>query len=178
RGRTARARVAVFGGELGERQRDIELGDRGCGSFDARRVSSGEAAQLFKNLALDSEDFLLGLEDFPFEILQLRGSESFRVDQGLLALITGRREMEVRFRNFDVVAENVVEPNLEGSDTGASALALLDLREVGAAVARDVAQLVEAGIEAVADGAAVGEVDGRLGGEGREDLVAHFGDFV
>src|SRR5207249_10172286 len=84
--------------------------------------------------------------------------------------VTRRPPSSTLFPYTTLFRSNVVEPDLEGSDTGASALALLDLREVGAAVARDVAQLVEAGIEAVADGAAVGEVDGRLGGEGREDL--------
>ena len=84
----------------------------------------------------------------------------------------------VGFRDFDVVAEDVVEADLERRDAGAGALALFDLGKIGPAVAGDVAQFVEARIEAVANGAAVVEIHGRLVGERGENAVADFGDFI
>ena len=47
-----------------------------------------------------------------------------------------------------------------------------------AAVAAEVAQFVELGVEAGADRAAVGQVERRLVGDGLQDAVAHFGDLI
>ncbi len=84
----------------------------------------------------------------------------------------------IGFGDFDVIAEDVVEADFQRADAGAGALALLDLGEVGVAVVRDVAEFVETRVEAVADRAAVVEVDGRFVGEGGQNVVADFGDFI
>ena len=146
--------------------------------FDARGVRGGQRAKLLEDLALNGEDFFFGFEDFDFELLQLRRGEAFGVDQGLFALVIGGREVLIRFGDFDVVAEDVVEADFERRDAGAGALALLDLGEVCSGCCGDVAQLVELGIEAVADRAAVGEIRRAARRRAPRGRIADFGDFV
>ena len=112
------------------------------------------------------EDLLFGGEDFALVLLQLGRGEALGVDQRLLALVVGGGQMQVGLGDFDVVAEDVVEADLERLDAGAGALAGFDLGDELAAVLAEVAQFVELGVVAGADGAAVGEVDGRLVGDG------------
>ncbi len=132
-----------------------------CACAAARLRTLGEQL-LFKR-----EDLVFGVEHFALVILQLRRGEALGVGQGLLALVIGRREVLVGARDFDVVAEDVVEAHLERLDAGACALARLDLRDVpGGRCWLQVAQFVEVGMEAGADGAAIGQVDGRLVGDG------------
>ena len=38
--------------------------------------------------------------------------------------------MQIRFRNLDVITENIVEPDLQRTDTGPGPLASFDLRDV------------------------------------------------
>jgi len=90
-----------------------------------------------------------------FELFQLGCGETLGVHQSLLALVVGRSQMLVGFRNLDVVTEDIVEADLERRDAGAGALALLDLDQVGAAVLGDVAQLVQLRIKTRADGASI-----------------------
>ncbi len=75
--------------------------------------------------------------------------------------------MQVGLRNLDVVAEDVVEADLERRDAGALPFARFDLRDVLAAVLAEVAQFVEFGVVARADGGAVADVDGRSVGQAR-----------
>ena len=70
---------------------------------------------------------------------------------GLLAVIVGGHGVQVGLGDFDVVAEDAIEANLERVDAGARALALLHLRDHLLARAADVAQLVELRVDAVAD---------------------------
>jgi hypothetical protein len=58
---------------------------------------------------------------------------------------------------------------LSDCDAGALPLARLDLRDVLAAVLAEIAQFVELGVVAGADGAAVGDVERRLVGDGFQD---------
>ena len=86
--------------------------------------------------------------------------------------------MQIGLGDFDVVAEDVVEADLERCDAGASALALLYLHEVRAAVLRDIAQLVERGVETGANRPAVGKIHGRFFGDGCKDAIADLGNRI
>ena len=86
--------------------------------------------------------------------------------------------MQVGARDLDVVAEDVVEAHLERLNAGALPLARFDLRDVLPAVLAQVAQLVQLGVEAGADGAAVGDVQRRLVGDGFQNQVGDVGQFV
>ena len=94
-----------------------------------------------------------------FVFLELGGSVALGVDEGLLALVVGGREMQIGLGNLDVVAENLVETDLERTDGGALALALFHGGDDLLAVLAEVAQLVEFGVIAAAN-------DAWLGGEG------------
>ena len=124
------------------------------------------------------EDLVFGVEHFALVILQLGRGEALGVGQGLLALVVGGREVLVGAGDFDVVAEDVVEAHLQRCDAGALALARFDLRDVLLAVLAEVAQLVELGVVAGADGAAIGEVERRLVGDGVEDEAGDVGQLV
>ena len=132
-------------------------------------MGGGALAHVGEELLFEGEDLVLGVQHLALVILQLGGGEALGVGQGLLAFVVGGREVQVGARDFDVVAEYVVEAHLERLDAGALALAGFDLGDVLAAVPAEVAQLVELGVEAGADGAAIGEVERRLIGDGFED---------
>ena len=171
-------RVAIFRGHLREGAGDIQFGDSGRGLPDSRGVSGGEQAQILKDLALQGQHLFFRVQNLAFQFLELRRGEAFGIHQRLLTLVIRGRVVQVGFRNFDVIAENVVEANLERLDSRAAALPRFNLGDVLAAVAADVAQLIQLGVEAGADGAAVGEIGRRLFRDGGENAVAHFGDFV
>ena len=126
-----RPHVAILRRNLGERRPSGRARRRrravaGCASRAAPRRSrnSGE------DLALELEDLLLGRQHLRFQLLQLGRGEALGVDQRLLAIVVRRRQVQVRLRDLDVVAEDVVEPDLERGDAGALPLARLDLRDV------------------------------------------------
>ena len=160
------ALVAILGGDLGERGGDIEFGDGGGGGADALGVRGGALADVGEEFLFEGEDLVFGVEHFALVVLQLGRGEALGVDQGLLALVVGGREVLIGAGDFDVVAEDVVEADLERGDAGALALAGFDLGDVLLAVLAEVAEFVELGVIAGADGAAIGEVERRLVGDG------------
>ncbi len=108
-----RARVAVFGGDLGERAGDVEFGDGGGGGADPAGVGGGGLADFGEDLLFEFEDLLFGGEDLALVFLQFGSGEALGVDQRLFALVIGGSEMQVGFRDLDVVAEDVVEADLQ-----------------------------------------------------------------
>src|SRR5205823_13727271 len=101
--------------------------------------------------------FLFRADDFLFELFQIGRDEALRVDERLFADVVGRNFSEVRFRHFDVIAEDGVVANLERGDAGALALARFDLHQNRLRIAGDGAQLVELAIDATPNRAAVAD---------------------
>src|SRR5579883_2824701 len=168
--------IAVLRGRLGERRGNVQLGNRGGGGADSLRLRGGPLPHLREQLFFEGQDFLFGVQHLALVILELGRGEALGVGQRLLALVVGGGEVEIGPRDFDVVAEDVVEPHLERLDAGALALARLNLRDHLAAVAREIAQFVELGAVAGADGAAVGEIERRLIGDGIQDEAGYIGE--
>src|SRR5579863_3490302 len=137
-----RTPVAVLRGYLGQRAGDVQLRYRGSRRLDPNSVRAGKATELLEYFALQRENLFLGLQNLAFKLLQLRRGEALGVEQSLLALVIGGRQMQVGLRDFDVVAKNIIEADLERRNARAGALALLNLREVNLAMVRDVAQLI------------------------------------
>ena len=105
---------------------------------------------------LDLEDLLLGGEDLFLIFLERGRDVPFAVDERLLADIIPRREMLVRFGDLDVIAEDVVEPDLERIDPRAPDLVFLKFLEPLPAVFLQVPQGVELGMIAGPDDLAFG----------------------
>ena len=118
------AHVVARGGERGEVGQHVELRDGGGGAAQARRLLRDPGAHFGEEAALDFGDALVGGEDFAFVLLQLGRGEALGVDQRLLALEIGGREMQVGLGNFEIEAEDLVVANLQRADAGALAFAV------------------------------------------------------
>ena len=80
-----------------------------------------EQPHLREQFPFQREDLFLGIQDFPLVVLQFRRGESLGIHQRLFALVIRRRQVLVGFGDFDVVAEYVIEANLQRLDAGARA---------------------------------------------------------
>ncbi len=129
-GRKRRPRVAVLRRHLGQRRRDIQFRDGRRRGFDPLRMARGQLPHFREDPLLQREDLLFGVQHLALVILQLRRGEALRVHQRLLALVIRRREMQIGVRDLDVIAEDVVEPDLQRLNAGARALPRFDLRDV------------------------------------------------
>ena len=118
---------------------------------------------------LEDADPLLGVEDLLLVLLELGREEALGVDQRLLAHVVGRDLGQVGLGHLDVVAEDLVVADLERADAGPLPLAALELGDEGLAGAADRAQVVELGVPAVLDDAALGQEEGRLVEDGPVD---------
>ena len=116
---------------------------------------------------LARERALLRGQRLVLERLQFRRDVALRVAQGLPAAVVVRDLVDVRVRDLDVEAVDLVELDLERRDRRALALAPLEVGEERAAVAVERAQLVQLGVVAVGDDAAVAQLRGRLGADRR-----------
>ena len=141
-------------------------------------MSGGAFADFGEELSLERENLVLGVEHFALVILQFGSGEAFGVGQRLLALVIGGRQMLIRARDLDVVAEDVVEAHLEGGDARALALAGLDLGDVLLAVLAEIAEVVEFGMVSGANRAAIRQVERRFIGDRPEDEAADVGQLI
>ena len=110
---------------LGETRPHVELREqRRRGLHPADRISHA-AAQRVHQLRLVRRDLLLGAEHFGFVFLELRRDVALGAREGLAPFVVGRDPLPMRVRDFDVVAEHPVEPDLERRDPGALAFGRL-----------------------------------------------------
>ena len=169
------AAVVSQGRDLGQGCQDIDFSEGERGLADAAGFSRNGRAQLGKQAAFDLYDLFLGIENFGFVFFQLRSGEALGVDQGLLALVVGRGQVRIRLRDFEIVAKDRVELYLQRCDSGALALALLDLCQELFAVAAQVAELVEFGLSSGLNYAAVAEGDRGFRDDGAFNALAKIG---
>src|SRR5229473_149204 len=116
------------------------------------------AQQFHEELKFEFLEPRFGAQNLAFEFFQRRRGETFGAKQGLLALVISRYAIEVRLGYFDVVTENLVEPDLERGNRGALAFGGLEPRDHAARVERERAQFINFGAEARADHIAVARV--------------------
>src|SRR5579871_3231860 len=173
-----RARVTVGRSDFGQGGRYIETGDGRCRGTNALRVIGGEPADFAEEILFQRQDLLLGVQNLALVILELGSGETLGVDQGLLALVIGRSEMQVGFRDFDVVAKDVVETDFQRLYACACALASFNLSDVLPAVLAEIAEFIELRIVAGADRAPVADVNGRGIGDCMKNAVANLGQLI
>src|SRR5690606_3935003 len=94
---------------------------------------------------------LLGIQDPALVLLELRGYVAFGVHQRLLALVVGGHRADVRAAHLNVVAEDLVEADLERLDPGPLPLGLLQPGDPLPRLTGRSAQAVELGAEPGAD---------------------------
>ena len=118
-----RALVVALGGEMGEAGEHVELRQRGGGLANARGIARHLAADADEQVAFQRRGCAPRRPESSLLFFQLRRGEAFGVHQCLLALVIRRRQVQIGLRDFDVVAEDIVEADLERGDAGALALA-------------------------------------------------------
>ena len=76
------------------------------------------AAEFGEDFDLASPGAFVRAEDFAFKFLELGSDKSLAVDRCLFADVIGRNRAEVRFGDFDEVAEDRGEADFERFDAG------------------------------------------------------------
>src|SRR5664280_2854327 len=170
--------VVAIGSERGKRSEYIDFRQRQRSLPDASRLGGDGGAQLRKQAPLDLDYLLLGVEYLHLVLFQLRRGKALGVDQGLLAFVLPRREVQVRLGDLEVIAEDAVELDLQRTDAGALAFALLDLCDVLFAVTAQVAKFVESRLASRPDDPAVLQRKRRLIFERCHEPVTQISQFV
>ena len=109
---------AVAGGYLRQGEQGIELGQGPRGCQEPGSLSGDQCGETRQGLALAEGDLLVGGQDARLGVLQRGGDVALAVGDGLLAGVVARHQGEVGAGDLDVVAEDFVEPDFQGADTG------------------------------------------------------------
>ena len=151
-------------GALGQRRDHV--GGRQCGGERLQRRDCGEQRfdQRIVERLFARQRALLRRQRLVFERLELRRDVALGVLQRLPPPVVVGYARDVAVRDLDVEAVHAVVFDLERGDAGALAFAPLERDEKAAAFGVDRAQLVEVGVVAGGDHAAVPHVGRGLGG--------------
>ena len=147
--------VAAFAGDACEGLEAVDARHRGGVAQHRRQRTADIGHDPGVDALLQDEHLLLGAENLLLVLFQFARNVTLGVGEGLLAYPRLGDLVLVGVADLDIVAENVVVADLERRDAGGLALALLDAREVVLTVERDAAQVVQFGIDAVGDHAAL-----------------------
>ena len=134
RGRSRRApraaRSARLTATLGERGPHVEPGQHPRGALDPRDRLAHRRAERAEQLGLAHGHPLLGAEHPRLVVLELRRDVPLGAGERLPPLVVGGHLGGVGVGDLEVVAEHLVEADLERRDPGALALALLERGDV------------------------------------------------
>ncbi len=108
----------------------------------------------------------LGGERLVFKGLQLGGDEALGVFERLAAAVVVGHLVQLSLGDFDVEAMHLVVLHLQVGNAAARAFAALQVQQEAVAVGLDGAQLVQLGVEAIGDHAAIAQQGRRLGRDG------------
>ena len=84
---------------------------------DAVGVAADFGADLAVEIGFEFDDSFAGVGDQRFMLFQLQRKKAFGVRQCLLAYVIAGREFQVRFRDLDVITEDLVVADLERLDS-------------------------------------------------------------
>src|SRR6266581_282951 len=129
-------------------------------------------AQRVDELRLARRDSLLGTQHLGLVRFQLGRDEPLGAGQRLASLIVRRHAVPVRVRDLQVIAEDLVETDLERGDAGALALARLEPGDVLLPAVASVLELVELVIVPGSDRVAIGRLGRRALHQRPGELVA------
>ena len=167
--------VATLLGHLGQRGQHVQIRHAPAGLLDARNGEGELAPHPQEKSLLEARDTVVRVEDLLLPLLQLQGEVAFRVGQRLLAYEALGDARQVRSGDLQVVAEDLVVPDLERGDAGLLALCGLQPGDEVASPVAGAPELVHLLAEALPDHAAVCQRGGRVLGDGlrneRLDIV-------
>ena len=139
--------VVPLPGQLGQGHEHVELGQHGGGRLHPPPLGGHGVAQLHEQLVLQLLRLLVGREHLFFVFLQLRRDVPLGVLDRLLADVFGGNLLAVGVGDLDVVAEHLVEADLEIRNAGPLGLLGLIAGDPLLAAAGQFAQVVELGAE-------------------------------
>ncbi len=142
-------------GAFGQRAQHVELGHRGGGGLQRRQPSGQRVEQRLVQRALAHQRALLGGEHLVLEVFQFLGDVALGVLGRLPARVVGGRLVGLCAADLDVVAVHAVVADLQCGDAAGGLFALFQLDQILVGVGRQPAQLVQLGVVAVGDHAAV-----------------------
>src|SRR5439155_26798372 len=155
--------IGVVMRQVGERAPHVEPGERA-----GRRLHPGDGvphagAQRVHELSLALRDPFLGTEDLGLVGLELGRHEPLRPGEGLAAFVIRGYPIAMSVRDLEVVAEHLVEPDLQRGDTRTLALPRLEPGDVLLPAIAGILEVVELSIVPTSDCVAVWVLERRLG---------------
>src|SRR5262245_30483055 len=163
--------VVVTRRAFGQRRAEVNVRDASGNLGDAVSVAADLGADLAVEVGFEFDDPLAGVGDQRFMFFQFQRKEAFGVSQSLFTDIITGGELQVRLRDLDVIAEDLVVADLERPYSAAFALARLELRQKIFPAREHVAQLVKLFGEACADDRAPLYLKRRALGDGPRDVT-------
>ena len=138
-----RTHVALRHGQAGKGVIDVQLGQSLCIALECHDVFGGRCHEFAVESRLEHQNLVFRAENFFLVFLQFLRDVAFRIDERLFANPLRRYELLIRVAYLHIVAEHVVESDLQTLNAGACDLAFLDLEQIVLARGLDVAQFVE-----------------------------------
>ena len=166
----------VLQGVAGQGDEGVDLGDAGGDALQVADVRRQADQQLFVQLLFAHQGLVLGRQRLVLEGLQFRRDVALGVLERLAAAVVVGHLVGLAVGDLDIEAVHLVVLDAQVGDPGAGALARLQVDQELARVLRQGAQLVEFGVEAACEHAAVAHHGARLlGHRAREQVEAGHG---
>ena len=157
------ADVVVLYRGFRQRQQRVQRFERHRRLLDARNLLRDFLAHLGEQLQFQARGLLLRADDFLLDFLQLRRHIALAVRQRLLSGVARRHHFVIRLADLDVVAEHAVVLDAQVADARLLALLLLEFQNpLLAARGRGAVLIQHLGV-AIADDAALGDENRRIG---------------
>ena len=150
-----RPAIIPLPGEFGQRDEHVELRQHQRGRLNPPPLGRHGVAKLHEQLVFQFLRLFVGREHFFFVFLQLRRDVALGVFDGLLADVIGGNPFAVGVRDLDVIAEHLVEADLQVRNARPLGLLGLIAGDPLLAAAGEFAEIVQLGVEAVANESAV-----------------------
>ena len=157
--------VAVVLGDFGESQQEVEAGHGACRGLQQGQVRVQGRDEGGVGFPFDHVEPFLRAEDALLEFLEFRGDVALGLRQGLFPDPLLGHLVFVGMTDFEVVAEDVVEGNLQGGDAGGRGLALANALELGLAIVPEVTEFIEFLHHPRGDGGPLAQYAGRVFGQ-------------
>ena len=145
------ANIAAIRRQLGERGEYVELSDGRGSTAQMHRFARHGSTHIDKKLPFDLQDAFVRSQDFPLIFFQLGGCKPLGVNQCLFPLVVRGSQMQIRLRNLNVVAKDLIEANLQRANIGSFAFALFHRRDDLFAVLAQLTQFIEFRVVTAAD---------------------------